>query len=83
MTDLLTRFLSHASVAVMLVAVSPAAWPCEVCRPWVESGVYNTHFATTLGLLALPLLMLVLIGLAAHYLDHPAVKCMNLRKQPW
>lgn len=82
MTHLLTLYLSRASVAVMLVAVSPAAWSCEACRPWVESGVYNAHFATTLALLALPLLALVLIGLAAHYLDHPAIKRLSLRKQP-
>ena len=83
MTDLLTRFFSRSSAAVMLVSVSPAAWACQMCRPWVESGVYNTQFATTLGLLALPLLGLVLIGLAAHYLDHPAIKRINARKKPW
>lgn len=82
MTDLLSRFLSRANVAVMLVAVSSVAWSCEVCRPWVESGVYNSHFASTWGLLALPLLALLLIGLGAHYLDHPAIKRMSLRKQP-
>ena len=80
MTRRLSRFLSRAGISQLLMALSPSAWSCDHCRPLVESGVYNTQFATTLGLLALPLLGLVLIGLAAHYLDHPALKRINARK---
>ena len=53
----------------MFMFAGKAAWSCDHCRPLVESGVYNADFIETFLLLSLPLLGLLALGMAAHYMD--------------
>lgn len=62
--------LLRAVFTVITMLVSGVVWACDHCRPLVKSGVYNADFIETFLLLVLPLLALLALGFAAHYLDH-------------
>ena len=61
--------LTLAGFTVVLLFGSALAWSCDHCRPLVKSGVYNADFIHTFSLLMLPLLALLALSLAAHYID--------------
>ena len=61
--------LTLAGFTAGLQVGSAAAWACDRCRPMVQSGVYNADFIGTFSLLMLPLLALLVLAIAAHYMD--------------
>lgn len=59
----------RAGLIIFLLFASAEAWACEVCRPLVQSGVYNPDFLANFLLLMVPLGILATVGLLAHHMD--------------
>jgi hypothetical protein len=60
--------MSGAHPWLFLLAGNPL-FACAVCRPLVRAQVYDPRFLPNLMVMALPILILLAIGIGIHYAD--------------
>ena len=67
-----------AQVTALIVLSSSSALACPVCRPAVESDVYNQDFTITLLTLLSPLMVLFMIAIGLYHLDDIMAKLNHI-----